>query len=90
MRYEPEESTDLEEVESALEEAETALRALDELSCHPGMERTRSATVDRIGDALTALRAAIAELAERKRDLDGTTAAESKADRDYDEMREWR
>jgi len=76
MRYEPEESTDLEDIESAIEEAHAALRALDELSVHPGMERTRSATVDRIGDALTALRDAIADLSERKRDLDGTTYAE--------------
>ncbi len=88
LRDEPEESTDLEEVESALEEAETVLRALDELGCHPGMERTRSATVDRVGDSLAALRAAIAELCELKRDLDGTTQAESRADRIYDEMRD--
>lgn len=89
---EPAESTDLDDVESALEDAETALRALDELSTHPGMARLRSARVDRIGDALTALRDAIESLTERRRDLDGTTAAECRADRIYDEMRDegWR
>lgn len=79
-RTEPEESTDLEEVESALEEAETVLRALDELSCHPGMEPLRGPTHDLVGDALTMLRAAVAELHERRRDLDGTTRREEAAE----------
>lgn len=88
--FEPEESTELEDVEAAIDDAASVLVALDELACHPGFDSLRSAHVDLIGDAVVALRSAVAQLVERKRDLDGTSAAESKADRDYDEMREWR
>lgn len=78
--YEPEESTELENVVAALDDATALVAALDELGTHPGMEPLRGPTHDLVGDALTMLRAAVAELHERRRDLDGTTRREEAAE----------
>lgn len=78
----PRESTDLDDVLAFLEQCTDARATLSELAITLIGDSSRPHVLT----AILALDETIAMLEERRRDLDGTTAAESRADRIYDEM----
>jgi hypothetical protein len=85
---EPAESTELDDVHSFIEQAYAARATLSELAISLIGNDARPPVLD----AIVELDSAIESLEMRRRALDGTDAAESRADRIYDEMRDegWR